>query len=333
MMNNNSGVATNARGNKAPRMPIYIHNSDNAIMAKHAHVRTAMANLGNPSKCRSFTQVPTNANPRSKHAPSDDITADQMASFYHNDCSGVVVVVVSSSRRAANVENVTRNMEPHAPDTVTPNHNEASMEVMQQSEERVESVIETAASRRHAAFMSGVGASSHLYCKPAASASGIETAAALRLSYLYSSKNLYLEYNDKKIDSDTCHGSSSFLGDFSDEEEEQQQQEVEPFDVSEFFAVVQSEHQSSISRCSAAPAVVTYSARRGGQTPLYSTEKQAVEDVREARSDRDELHWQARVSAHTTTVEDEEAEPCCAAAPMEEHIVATSMAVLCCQQG
>ncbi|KAG1662957.1 hypothetical protein FOA52_006710 [Chlamydomonas sp. UWO 241] len=214
MMNNNSRVATNARSNKAPRAPLYMQNAGKTIMAKHAHVRTVMLNLSNPSKCRSFTQVPTNANPKSKHTPSAIITADQMASLYHNNCSGVVVVVVSSSRLATNVENATRDTEPHAPDTVTPNHNEASKVVVQQSEERVESVIETAASCVHSAFMSGVGASSHLYFKPAASASGIETATALGLSYLYSSKNLYLEYNDKKIDSDTYRGSepASSLG-------------------------------------------------------------------------------------------------------------------------
>jgi hypothetical protein len=221
----------------------------------------------------------------------------------------VVVSVVFSSRRATNVENVTRsdgNTEPHAPGTVT------------RPPRRWCSSPMSAASLLHASF--------HLYFKSASASGidGIETAAALRLSYLYSSKYLYLEYINKEIDSDAYNSSPSLIGYCSDDEEEEGQQEVEPFDVPAFFADVQSAHRSSISRCSAAPAVLSYSACMGGQMPLYSTE--AVEDVCESQTDCDEL--QARAATCTTTVGDEEGEPCCEAAPMEERIVATSMAAL-----
>jgi hypothetical protein len=303
----------------------------------HERTRTAMVNLGNPGKFRSLAQVPGNTRPwqrKSKTAPSADITADELAALFLDDCSGgtaavVVSVVFPSSRRATNVENVTRsdgNTESHVPDAVTPTYNE---EVVQQSEERVESATETAASLLHASFMSGVGASSHLYFKSAASASGIGTAAALRLSYLYSSEYLYLEYINKEIDSGASNSSSSLIGYCSDDEEEEQQEvEVEPFDVPAFFANVQSEHQSSISRCSAAPAVLSYySACQGGQMPLYSNKEPAVEDVCPP-PDWDELQARVSASACTTTVVDDEAEPCCEAAPMEERIMATSMAAL-----
>ncbi|KAG1659093.1 hypothetical protein FOA52_013739 [Chlamydomonas sp. UWO 241] len=115
----------------------------------------------------------------------------------------------------------------------------------------------------------------------------------------------------------------------SDEEQEQQQQEVEvPLDVSTLLANAQSAYQLSTTRCPA--TVLTYGAYMGGQMPLYAIIVDEQEDAGMCNSQIEWDEWQAHVAARATStikeVEAEEDEPCCA--PMEECIVASSLANL-----
>ncbi|KAG1661848.1 hypothetical protein FOA52_011615 [Chlamydomonas sp. UWO 241] len=149
------------------------------------------------------------------------------------------------------------------------------------------------------------------------SKSAIETAASLhRLDIGSSSYSSDVE----ETATDAYHSSSSYSS--NEEEQEQQQQQVEaPLDVSSLLTNTQSAHQ--LSSIFSPSVVLTFDACMGGQMPMCSAEEeQADEDVHSSQLKWDE--WQARVAARTTTVEYEE-EP----APVEERIVAASLALLC----
>ncbi|KAG1671918.1 hypothetical protein FOA52_003485 [Chlamydomonas sp. UWO 241] len=161
------------------------------------------------------------------------------------------------------------------------------------------------------------------------SKSAIETAASLYRSNIGSSS---YSSDEEEAATDAYCDTSSYS---SDEEQEQQQQEVEvPLDVSALLANAQSAYQLTTTRCPA--TVLTYGAYLGGQMPLYTivVEEQEDEGVCNSQLEWDEC--KARVAARTIStikeVEAKEAEPCCEAAPMEERIVASSLANLCAKE-